>query len=190
MFAELACSLRVLVASLSVCVVVYGSAVLGVACVCAPWTRQGSLLERDGVVIGSELVAQRFTRPEYVWPRPSAVDYAADASGGSNLSPAGGRLRARVAAELARLDATSARPAPAELVLASGSGLDPDLGIDAARWQAARVAQARGVPVERVLEVVDATSRALGPGSDTRLVNVLRLDLALDAAFPMPDARR
>ena len=186
MLAELVCSLRVVLAMLVVCVALYGGAVLSVASLVAPLARQGSLVERDGVVVGSALVAQAFTRPEYVWPRPSAVDYAADAAGGSNLSPKSSRLRTRVEASLARLDASVDRPAPAELVLASGSGLDPHLSRDAALWQAERVASARRVSVDEVARIIDEQADANGGD----LVNVLLLDLALDERLPVMGGKR
>ena len=126
-------------------------------------------------------IAQAFTRPEYFWPRPSAVDYAANATGGSNLSPAGEALRERALESLKSLEATPRRKAPADLVTASGSGMDPHITLKAAHWQAERVARARGLELPDVLEL--ANSLAETPGgvlNSAPLVNVLKLNMALD----------
>jgi K+-transporting ATPase ATPase C chain len=185
MFTDLFASLRIALASIVVCVIGYGGFMLGAASLIAPKTRLGQLIEIDGKVVGSRQVAQAFTRPEYIWPRPSAVDYAADATGGSNLSPANPLIRERAEGLLASLGATPENPAPAELVLASGSGLDPHITEAAALFQAYRVAQARGVPAEAVRELIDAEARPIGPGDPARVVNVLLLNIELDRVAPV-----
>ena len=142
----------------------------------------GSLIRDDrGEVVGSELIGQRFSSPAYFWPRPSAVDWDAAGSGGSNLGPTSRKLRERVAAELNRLQAGEA---PTELLTASASGLDPHLSPEAALWQVPRVASARGVAAERVRTLVEALieGRDLGFLGEPR-VNVLLLNLALDRQF-------
>ncbi len=96
----------------------------------------------------ARLLAQGFARPEYFWPRPSAVDYNASAAGGSNLSPTNPALRARAEEILART-AGGGKPLPADLVTASGSGLDPHITLEAASYQVQRVAAARGVDGQR-----------------------------------------
>jgi K+-transporting ATPase ATPase C chain len=160
----------------------------GVGRVLFPAQAEGSLLRRsDGSVIGSRLVAQAFTRPEYFHPRPSAVDYNAASTGGSNFGPSNPdhlklvkeRLDARTT-----LEGVSAARVPSEMVTASGGGLDPHIPPAAAELQAARVAQARGVPVERVRELVRAHTEPPTLGFLGRArVNVLELNLALDQSL-------
>ena len=132
----------------------------------------GSLLVQDGRVIGSSLIAQPFTSDRYFHPRPSAVDFNAQASGGSNLGPTSRKLRDRIAAE---------RPGSRDAVTTSGSGLDPHISPENARSQIARVAHARGVDPARVRALVDqhTEERFLGIYGEPR-VNVLVLNLALD----------
>ena len=143
---QLAACLRLMLVSAVILCVLYPLSILAVGRTFAPWTAQGSLLTNEqGQVVGSAQIAQAFTRPEYFWPRPSAVDYKADATGGSNLSPAGEALRQRALESLKILNATPQRKVPADLVTASGSGMDPHITLRAAHWQAERVARARGL---------------------------------------------
>jgi len=175
-------SLRIAAASLLICVIGYTSTLLGLADL-FPATARGSLITApDGHVIGSRLIAQGFTRADYFWPRPSAVNYNAAAAGGSNLSAAGQRLNKLAAARTARFGANADHPLPADLAAASGSGLDPDISLDAARAQVRRVASARALPAARVEQLVE--QRAFRPGgllTPQLLVNVLELNIALDA---------
>jgi K+-transporting ATPase ATPase C chain len=180
----LAASARLVVATMLVCVVGYTLAVLGLAQF-FPGRANGSLITAtDGKVIGSRLIAQNFTEPRYFWPRPSAAGkngYDATASGGSNKSPTSVDLTTRARSLIARYGATAERPLPAELAAASGSGLDPDISVQAALYQADRVANARGLPLPRVEALIDR--HAFAPGgllTPKRLVNVLKLNLALD----------
>jgi K+-transporting ATPase ATPase C chain len=176
-------SLRLLVLSVLVCCVAYPLAVLGFARAVTPEASRGSLLtDEDGTVVGSRLVAQRFTEPGYFWPRPSAVDYDAGAAGGSNLSPANPEITGRAEELIARLDPPEGARVPADLVTASGSGLDPHITLAAARLQVPRVAAARRLPEEDVHSLVERhtdspTLIALG---GEPLVNVLELNIALD----------
>jgi potassium-transporting ATPase KdpC subunit len=158
-----------------------------------PAAANGSLArDEGGKVVGSRLIGQGFANPAYFQPRPSAAGngYDATASGGSNFGPTSAKLRERVQADLDRLrkdnpDAIGA--VPAELVTASGSGLDPHLSPLAARWQIPRVARARGVSPERVAGAVREVmaGRDLGfLGEPT--VNVLELNLLLDRQFGQP----
>jgi K+-transporting ATPase ATPase C chain len=166
----------------------YHLALWGVGQVVFPAQAEGSLIRRaDGSVIGSRLIAQPFTRPEYVHPRPSAVDYNAASTGGSNYGPSNPdhvkavkkRLDAIVAAE-----GVSAGQVPSEMVTASGGGMDPHIPPAAALLQAPRVAQARGVAVERVAEIIKTHTEPPTFGFLGRArVNVLELNLALDEAF-------
>jgi potassium-transporting ATPase KdpC subunit len=156
-----------------------------------PSQAEGSLIRRaDGTVVGSRLIAQAFTRPEYFHPRPSGVDYNAAATGGTNYGPSNPD---HLKAVQERLDEVTTRenvPAsqvPSEMVTASGGGMDPHIPPAAAELQAARVATARGVTVDRVHELIQAHTEppAFGVLGRAR-VNVLELNLALDDTFGAP----
>jgi K+-transporting ATPase ATPase C chain len=177
---------RVSVATSLVVVVGYTAVVLLLAQVVRPDAAAGSLVRGpDGRVRGSSLLAQGFSQPGYFWPRPSAVGYNASGSGGSNLSPAGAALRARVEASLGQLGIDPGVPVPLDLVTASGSGLDPHLTAAAALAQVPRVASARGLEPGRVRDLVAAgASGSSWPWTGPRLVNVLELNLALDRMAP------
>jgi K+-transporting ATPase ATPase C chain len=147
-------------------------------------------LTGDGAVVGSLRIAQEFTRSAYLWPRPSAVGYDA-AAGGANLSPANPRIAERARELLARPGITDAGPVPAELVLASGSGLDAHVTLAAALYQAPRIAAARGVDPEAVAVLFAGLARDPGGGlARVRLVNVLAANLALDEAYGRLRAER
>jgi K+-transporting ATPase ATPase C chain len=179
----LVASLRVAVATIAVCVVGYGAAILGVAQLLIPATASGSLITLpDGRVVGSRLIAQRSTEPRYFGPRPSAVDYNGAGAGASNKSPTSTDLTARAEEISARYGATAEVPLPPELAAASGSGLDPHISEHAARYQAGRVAAARGLAQAAVEALVgDLAFSPGGPFTQDRVVNVLELNLALDA---------
>lgn len=166
----------------------YPLAVTGAAQALFPHQAAGSLIERGGRVVGSELIGQNFTDPGHFWGRPSATapqPYNAAASVGSNQGPLNLALaeavRARVAA-LRAADPGNLQPVPADLVTASASGLDPHISPAAAQYQAARVARLRALPLAQVQELVQAytTGRTLGVLGEPR-VNVLQLNLALAA---------
>lgn len=189
-------ALRTIVVTLALTGVAYPLLMTVVAQALFPRQAQGSLV-RDGAgaVIGSALVGQAFSRPEYFHGRPSAAGaagYDAAASSGSNLGPTSFALRQRAKAEIARLrleNPGAPGPIPADLVTASASGLDPHVSPDAALWQAPRVAAARGLPVDRVRALVaeHVEPRDLGFLGEPR-VNVLALNRALDAIAPLPAA--
>jgi potassium-transporting ATPase KdpC subunit len=185
---DLASSLRMLALSLAVCAVAYPGAVWLFGQAAAPARAAGSLLrDARGEVIGAPRIAQGFTSARYLWPRPSAVGYDAAAAGGSNLSPANPAVAERARALLAALGATAENPAPPELVTASGSGLDPDLTLAGALYQAPRIAAARGVPTAAVEDLIRRQARApLAALGAPRLVDVLLLNLRLDERFPAP----
>jgi potassium-transporting ATPase KdpC subunit len=166
--------------------VLYPAAVTLVARTVFPHRAGGSLVERGGRVVGSELVGQAFHAPKYLWGRPSATTPACDAaaSSGSNLGPTNPALADAVGARVAALraaDPGNVDPIPVELVTASASGLDPHLSPAAARFQAGRIARARGLPRERVVALLErlVEGRDLGALGEPR-INVLLANLALD----------
>jgi K+-transporting ATPase ATPase C chain len=182
LFQQLMTAGRVIGVTMAVCCILYGLAILLIAQGLFPRSANGSLVcDQQGVVLGSELVAQGFSSPEYFWPRPSAVDYNASAAGGSNWSPANTELRNRGQSLAAKMGADSGKPLPADLATASGSGLDPHITLTAARFQAERVATARGLSSETVTELLKRN--ALRPGgalTPEPVVNVLLLNVALN----------
>jgi K+-transporting ATPase ATPase C chain len=187
-------ALRTAVVTLVLTGIIYPYVVTGLAQVLFPWRANGSLVtDEQGQVIGSELIGQGFAHPAYFQPRPSAAGekgYDAAASSGSNLGPTSQKLQDRVKQALEGLkeeNPGAAGPVPIELVTTSGSGLDPHLSPQAALWQVARVASARGVAPERIKAVMEAVSegRDLGVLGERR-VNVLVLNLALDRQFGRP----
>lgn len=188
-FVQLGTALRLAAATMFVCCVLYTLAVYGVGQAVAPFSANGSLLYNEqGDLVGSKVLAQAFTRPEYFWPRPSAVEYNAAATGGSNLSPTSAVLRERVTETLHALGASSGNKAPADLVTASGSGMDPDITLNAAAFQAERVAQARGLSRAAVMRVIgELAYRPGGPLTKEQLVNVLQLNMALDGLSEQAD---
>jgi K+-transporting ATPase ATPase C chain len=174
-------SLRLWIVTFLVCVVGYAGLMLLFAQTLSPFRANGSIIEVEGRAVGSELIAQDFTSPRYFWPRPSAVDYDGMGAGGSNLSPTSPDLAARAAETVARYGATPDNPVPADLVAASGGGLDPHISLEGALYQAERVAEARGLALPEVEMLVRAEAqRAAGPFAPEQIVNVLRLNLALD----------
>ncbi|MGN6581090.1 MAG: potassium-transporting ATPase subunit KdpC [Bordetella sp.] len=167
---------------------VYPLVTTGVAKLAFPHQASGSLIERNGQVIGSSRIGQAFSAPGYFWGRPSATSpmpYNAAASGGSNLGPTNPDLTQAVKDRIAALkaaDPTNTAPVPVDLVTASASGLDPQISPAAADYQIARVARARGLPVDAVRNLVRQYTRAgawAGILGDST-VNVLELNLALD----------
>ena len=168
--------------------IVYHLAIWGIGQTLFPAQAEGSLMRRgDGTIVGSRLIAQKFTRPEYFHPRPSAVDYNAASTGGSNFGPTNPDHLKLVRERLDAVEALESVPAnrvPSEMVTAGGSGLDPDIPPDAAEIQTARVARARNVSADRVRELVRAHTEqpAFGFLGRSR-INVLELNLALDSSL-------
>lgn len=159
----------------------YPLAMTGVAQLLFPAQANGSLIARDGRIVGSALIGQEFTAPRYLHGRPSATQpaYDAAASGGSNLGPSSARLKAAVAA---RATAFGPLPVPSDAVTASASGLDPHLSLPAALAQVQRIARARGQEPLAVAAAIRgaATGPAFGLVGGA-VVNVLEANLALDA---------
>lgn len=177
-------SFRLMGLSIAVCVVAYTALILATASVVAPEKRLGSLLYgSDGQVIGSRLVAQPFTRPEYLWPRPSAVDYNASGAGGSNLSPTNPKIRERADAILANYNLQDGATLPADLVTASGSGLDPHISLAAALSQADRIGMSRQVDVSTIRDLLQkqAESVSVSSAASVGLINVLEFNLLMDS---------
>ena len=176
---------------------VYPLAMTGLAKVIFPHQASGSLIEKDGKVIGSSLIAQGFASERYFHPRPSATTapdpkdatktvpapYNAENSGASNLGPTSKALIDRIKGDADKLKAENPNaPVPPDLVTTSASGLDPDISVEAAEFQVPRVAKARGVDAGRLRELIaeHTDQRSVGLFGDPH-VNVLELNLALDA---------
>lgn len=167
----------------------YPLATTGIARLVFPHQAAGSLIERDGKTLGSQLIGQGFSDPKYFWSRPSATSpmpYNPLASGGSNLGPLTPALADAVKSRIDALraaDPGNTATVPADLVYSSASGLDPHISLAAALYQAGRVARIRNLPVERVRALIaeHAEGMLLGFLGEPR-VNVLELNLALDAS--------
>ena len=184
MLSEIRPAVVLLIAFTAITGIAYPLAVTGIANLLFPYQSSGSLIEKNGVVVGSALIGQEFRSDRYFHGRPSATSapYNAAASSGSNLGPTSKALMERIQADLAKLGQENPTvPVPVDLVTASGSGLDPDISPAAALFQVPRVAKARGLPEDRVRAVVQSVTkgRALGLLGEPR-VNVLELNLALD----------
>ena len=172
--------------------VLYPLAVTGAGKVLFPEQSQGSLIVKDGVVVGSSLIGQNFTEPKYFWPRPSAtgpMPYNAGSSSGSNQGPLNPALvdavKGRIAA-LKAVDPDNLMAVPVDLVTASASGLDPHISLAAALYQVERVARVRKLPSETVQQLVKQhTESALMGFIGEARVNVLKLNLELDQARPL-----
>jgi K+-transporting ATPase ATPase C chain len=198
MLKEIRPAIILLVALTLITGLAYPLAITAIAGVIFPKQAEGSLIEKDGKVIGSELIGQEFKDDKYFHGRPSATTapdpadstkavpapYNASNSGGSNLGPTSKALNDRVKEDLDKLKAENpSMPVPIDLVTASGSGLDPDISPDAALFQVPRVAKARNMPEDRIRALVseNAVGRFARLLGEPR-VNVLALNLALDHA--------
>ena len=162
----------------------YPLAITALAALMFPRQSAGSLIERNGQVIGSSLLAQSFASDRYFHPRPSAAGngYDATASGGSNLAQSSASLVQRIQGSIDKLHAENpSAPVPIDLVTASGSGLDPDITPDAAIFQAPRIARTRDLPIDHVRQLIaqHMQGRQWSLFGEPR-VNVLELNLALD----------
>lgn len=163
----------------------YPLAITGLAQAVFPWQADGSLIRQEGRIVGSALVGQAFTAPGYLHGRPSTVDYDASGSGASNLGPLNPDLIAETKTRAEAWRVSTGEPAvPSDAVTASASGLDPHISPQNALAQASRVAEARGVATDAVRAVIlrHVEGRTFGVLGQPR-VNVLKTNLALDAAF-------
>jgi potassium-transporting ATPase KdpC subunit len=180
-------AVRLAVVTLIICGLIYPLAMTGFAHVVFPHKSSGSLVKQDGQVVGSKFIGQQFDGPQYFHPRPSANDYDAMNSGGSNLGPTSAtlidRVRDRVVQLMAENQGLKVGEVPVDMVTSSGSGLDPDISPANAEAQIPRVAAARGMSEDAVKRLVDehTAGRDLGFLGEKR-VNVLELNLALDRA--------
>jgi len=190
-------ALRATAVTLLLTGVLYPVLITGVAQVLFSTTANGGVVNDDRRrPVGSELIAQAFSHPSYFHPRPSAAGdkgFDATSSGGSNLGPTSKKLRERATAEVARLERenpSAPGPVPAELISASGSGLDPHLSPEAAQWQVPRIASARGIAPDRIRNLIESETegRTFGFLGEPR-VNVLQLNLALDKQFGRSSGR-
>lgn len=170
-----------------ICGVIYPYAMTGIGKLAFADKANGSIIERNGVAVGSSLIGQSFSSPKYFWGRPSAtapMPNNASASGGANQGPLNPALIDAVKGRIAALkaaDPTNTMPIPVDLVTASGSGLDPEISIAAAQYQVPRIARERGMSLPEVRNLVDKVSegKLFGFFGEPR-VNVLKLNLALD----------
>ncbi len=196
MIREIRPAIVVLLALTLITGLAYPLAMTGIAQAIFPTQAQGSLVERDGTVVGSALIGQQFTSDKYFHGRPSATTapdpndstktvpapYNAANSGGSNLGPSNKALIDRVQGDMEALKKENpSMPVPADLVTTSASGLDPDISPEAALFQVPRVAKVRNLPEDRIRQLVtdNTQGRLLGLLGEPR-VNVLQLNLALD----------
>jgi K+-transporting ATPase ATPase C chain len=185
MFQELRASLSLLFLFTLLTGVCYPLLVTALGLSLFPYQAGGSLIEKDNKVIGSELIGQTFSADQYFHSRPSAAGngYDASNSSGSNLAPTSADLLKTIAERVGELRKVGdTQTIPVDLVTASGSGLDPDISIAAARFQADRVATARGLTLQQVDDIIEknTTLRTFGVLGEQR-VNVLKINLSLDA---------
>jgi K+-transporting ATPase ATPase C chain len=176
-------AIRMLIVMTLITGVVYPLLVTGIAQVAFKDQANGSLIEKDGKVVGSALIGQPFSDPKYFWGRPSATSpmpYNGASSSGSNQGPTNPALKEAIEGRVKDLGGKT--PVPVDLVTASGSGLDPHISPAAAAYQVERIAKARNLPEEKLRALIEqhTEGRQLGVLGEPR-VNVLRLNLALDA---------
>lgn len=163
---------------------VYPLVITGISQVAFPTQANGNLIKVNGVAVGSELIGQNFTSPKYFQSRPSTIDYNASTSGGSNYGPTNKKLIDRVNASIKQVKAGNGLSdnavIPSDLVLASGSGLDRYISVDSALIQVPRIAKERNISEQKIKDLIQETHEIPFPGVGTPVVNVLKLNIALD----------
>ncbi|MCE7698261.1 MAG: potassium-transporting ATPase subunit KdpC [Methanobacterium paludis] len=164
--------------------VAYPIAVTAVAQLAFPHQANGNLITENGKVVGSELIGQNFTSPQYFHGRPSVIDYNSSISSGSNLGPTNQKLIDEVSQKIQEIkqedDLSSNATIPSDIVLSSASGLEPYISLDSAMIQVPRIARARGINEAEVIKIINENEEH-PIGSGTVIVNVLKLNLALDS---------
>lgn len=163
---------------------VYPLAITGISQVIFPQQANGNVITVNGTAVGSELIGQSFTSPQYFHGRPSAVDYNASISGGSNFGPTNKKLIGRVNESISEIKTVNGLPdnalIPADLVLASGSGLDRYISVESAELQVPRIARERNISESVIKDSIGKTQETPFPGTGQPVVNVLKLNIALD----------
>jgi K+-transporting ATPase ATPase C chain len=163
---------------------VYPLAITGISQLIFPQQANGNIITVNGTAIGSELIGQSFTSPQYFHGRPSAVDYNASISGGSNYGPTNKKLIDRVNESISEIKTANGLPdnavIPADLVLASGSGLDRFISVESAELQVPRIAKERNMSEQAIKDLIAKTQETPFPGTWQPAVNVLKLNIALD----------
>jgi K+-transporting ATPase ATPase C chain len=163
---------------------IYPLVVTGISQVAFPYQANGEMIKINGTVVGSELIGQSFDGPQYFQGRPSAGDYNASTSGGSNYGPTNQKLIDRVNQTISDIKANNNLPAnttiPSDLVLASGSGLDRYISVESAMIQVPRIAATRNISETTIIGVINSTEETPFPYIGQPIVNVLKLNIALD----------
>jgi len=164
--------------------IIYPLVITGISQAAFPYQANGEMIKINGTVVGSELIGQNFDGPQYFQGRPSAVDYNASTSGGSNYGPTNQKLIDRVNQTINQIKANDGLPAnatiPSDIVLASGSGLDRYISVESALIQVPRISNTRNISQSTVIGLINSTEETPFPGIGQPVVNVLKLNLALD----------
>ena len=164
--------------------IIYPLVMTGISQAAFPYQANGEIIKSNGSIVGSELIGQSFDGPQYFQGRPSAVDYNASTSGGSNYGPTNQKLIDRVNQTINEIKTNDSLPInakiPSDLVLASGSGLDRYITVDSALIQVPRIAKTRNITESVIIELIQKTQEIPFPGIGGPVVNVLKLNMALD----------
>ena len=163
---------------------IYPLAITGISQIAFPYQANGEMIKINGNIVGSELIGQNFDGPQYFQSRPSAIDYNASTSGGSNYGPTNKKLIDRVNITINQIRINDSLPAnatiPSDMVLASGSGLDRYISVESALIQVPRIAKARNINESKITDLVQTTEETPFPWVGQPVVNVLKLNLALN----------
>lgn len=164
--------------------IIYPLVITGISQLAFPGQANGNLIKENGIVVGSELIGQNFSSPGYFHGRPSVINYDSSSSSGSNLGPTNKKLINSVAQRMGQVKAEDSLPTnfkvPADLVLASASGLEGYIYVDSAMIQVPRIAQARGISESEVEKIIQNNKENTFFGYGNEIVNVLKLNIALD----------